>query len=211
MKKFIGFLAVVAMVATSANAYGSIYNEIGDAGQLVGTAQVLPALGGGDSIVGNLIPGSDVDLFCFNWQGGVLAMDTFTATGFDSQLHLFDAAGNGIGENDDSPNGPGLRSEIALNLAAGTYYLGISAFNNDAVDAGNNDIFGFAGAFSDLNGNTIQAPQGAGPLAGWDGGTGSGGGGYTISFTGASVVPEPASLMIWTCLGAALFVRRRKS
>ena len=117
------------MVA-SQSLHASIINEgPGDAGQLTGTAQMVGVIGGGDTIQGTIEDASDVDLFGFSWGGGLLEINTFGAFVFDTQLHLFDSTGAGIGENDDSG---GLQSQIALNLAAGDYFIGISPFNIDA-------------------------------------------------------------------------------
>jgi hypothetical protein len=159
-----------------------------------------------------LNPGTDVDLFRYNWGGGVLTLNTFSPPNLvDPQLHLFDGTGVGIGENDDAA---GLQSEISLNLAAGAYLIGISSFNNDALDAVNGSVFGFTNTFDDLNGNFIQGPEpGAGLLAGWDNETSASPGSYVISFSSPTVtVPEP-SLTALLSLGLVVtaFARRRPS
>ena len=90
------------------------------------------------------------------------------------------------------------------------YLLGITEFNNDAVDANNLPVFGFNNTFNDLNGNFIQGPEGNGPLAGWDGGGGDGPGDYQINFSAPVNVPEPASAIALLGLGAVAAVRRRR-
>ncbi len=159
----------IALLALAGNANAIMMMETGDAGQTLGTAQTLGA--GTTSILGTLAPpgqaSTDVDLYRFGWGGGVLSVNSFGPPNVgDPQLFLFDAAGNGVAENDDSAAG-GLQSEITLNLAAGVYHLAISLFNNDPIDAGGNELFDFPTSFLDLNGNTIQGPTGAGPLFDW--------------------------------------------
>ncbi len=211
-KHLLAGLTALGMTFAGASAHAITYFEAGDTGDLAGTAQ---AIGAADDISGGLTAGSDdVDLYSFIWGGGVLSIDT-DGSSFDTQLHLFDALGNGIAENDDG-SGLGLLSAISLDLAAGTYLLGITDFNNDAVDAGGNPIFGFSNTFDDLAGNFIQGPEGNGPLAGWDGGNFGGSGEYVINFSATTSAPptgvaEPGTLLM---LGAGLLgfaaTRRRK-
>lgn len=200
MKNVLAIAALVAAAGTVAN--GQIFNEIGDAtdvlpGQSVtnGTLQIVGFNGGGDN-----------DVFAFNWSGGDLVIDSRDA-GFDTQLHLFDYSGNGIGENDDSV-AYGLNSEIALTLAAGNYLIGITEFNFDAIDAAALPIFGFTNTFSDNNGNLIQGPEGNGTLAGWDGL--SDGGDYNIYFSSAvNAIPAPGAMALLGLGGIAAIRRRR--
>lgn len=200
MKNVFAIAALVAAAGSVAN--GQIFNEIGDAtdvlpGQSVtnGTLQIVGFNGGGDN-----------DVFAFSWSGGDLVIDSRDA-GFDTQLHLFDYSGNGIGENDDSV-AYGLNSEIALTLAAGNYLIGITSFNNDAIDGAALPIFGFTNTFSDNNGNFIQGPEGNGTLAAWDGL--SDGGDYNIYFSSAvNAIPAPGAMALLGLGGIAAIRRRR--
>ena len=189
-------LALIACSTSSAQ----VFNEVGDAtdllpGQLVtvGTTQIVGTVDAGDP-----------DLYAFDWTGGELVIDTL-GSDFDTQLHLFDGAGFGIGENDDAV---GLLSELAFDLDAGNYFIGITGFNNDALDENGNPIFGFNNTFNDLNGNFIQGPEGNGALAAWDGGGGAGS--YNINFSAPVGVPEPTSAFVLLgALGSAMIRRRR--
>lgn len=174
------------------------FAEVGDAGQLVGTAQSVS--GGASSISGTISSSTDADLYRFGHPGGAFGATTVAQPGSlsDSQLFLFDTAGNGIVANDDSV---GVRAALSLaSLAAGTYLLGISSFNVDPSD-GANIIFP----------NTFTGQQvpfaGRGPLASW---TGTGGTGtYSIELRQATV-PLPGTLaLIGIATAAGLFFRRR--
>lgn len=111
------------MVAAPASAV--VVAEVGDAGDLVGTAQTVAAgttqiTGlGGRSTTGI----SDVDVFEFGWGGGALTIDT-GGSSFDTMLYLFDDNGFGIAGNDDAI---GLQSRLTFaTLAAGDYLVAIS-------------------------------------------------------------------------------------
>ncbi|NNM01618.1 MAG: PEP-CTERM sorting domain-containing protein, partial [Gammaproteobacteria bacterium] len=100
--------------------------------------------------------------------------------------------GNGIVSNDDTA---GLTSTVSSILSTGMYFLGISVFNNEPIDAGNNLMF----VDSPVGQN---APTGFGPLAGWDGNTLDSGGQYLISFRApVGAAPEPGIALL---LGAGL-------
>jgi len=201
--KYVKLCLALGLCLIGATANAQTFNELGDA-----TSFLLgqPVTNGITQIDGFLAAG-DEDLYSFFWSGGSLEIDTFGTTGFDTQLHLFDGAGLGIGENDDA--GGTLESEIALTLAAGNYFIGITAFNNDALDAAGNEIFSFTNSFFDNNGNTIQNVQVGGALAAWNGGGGAGGL-YSINFSSAVGVPEPSSFAIACLCFGALAVGRRK-
>ena len=104
-------------------------SEIGDAGDLIPTAQnVGPGI---DSISG-ILGTNDVDLFGINLSGGLFTASTVGGSFADTQLWLFDSAGFGIVANDDTAT---QQSLISANLAAGFYFLGISVWNVDPFSA----------------------------------------------------------------------------
>ena len=200
---------------------GQIHDRLLELRGVTSDGQILPEIGGGDCILGDISPTSaDVDLYRFTWQGGDLKITTFgpPAGGQgpqleNTQLHLFDSALVGIGANDDRAAG-GLRSSIHLTLAAGDYWIGISAFDVDPNDGVATELFGVHGSdFLDIDGNLIMGPDDpALTLGGWAGPAPTGSGSYKISFEGAMVsqIPAPATLPIWLCLGTVLFLRRRR-
>ncbi|MBW7906256.1 MAG: hypothetical protein LC135_04755 [Phycisphaerae bacterium] len=117
-----------------------VWNEVGDADELPGTAQVVTVPGVLDRIEGflqNHCDGQgcdDVDMYCIqildpdnfavNMEGTNLTVDN------DTMLWLFDAAGNLVLSDDD--DGDGLLSEFFAGELAGnppgTYYIAVSLF-----------------------------------------------------------------------------------
>jgi hypothetical protein len=112
-----------------------------------------PALAASFSFVGFLTADDDVKLFSFtadgastvtlrtySYAGGVQANGNFVFNGgFDPTLALFDSSGAVIGLDDDGsakidPNtGQSWDSELSAVLAAGTYTVSISQFDNFAT------------------------------------------------------------------------------
>ncbi len=174
---------------------GSV-TEIGDAGQLLADAQVIPpGAATVESITGTLSSSNDVDLFQITLTGG----GTFSATTegtdttvSDPQLFLFDENGFGVLGNDDFNSlQPTLRASSSLTpLEPGTYFLAISEYNNDPVSVGGL-------IFPDFPFNQVLGPTEIGgelPLSGFTGGGFSlGSGDYTIALTGVEAA-SPFSL-----------------
>lgn len=190
------WLLVAGMVGISSAVSAASFTESDDAGDAPGTAQILGTLADGDTISGTISApstNSDADLFGFSWSGGEFRASTIGGAAFDTQLHLFNSDGTGIGENDDPVVG-GLQAAFAFLLAPGDYFLGISSFNIDATGVGG-DIFDFGIQSQDLDGNLIQGViDPARVVTGFASGTNGGSGSYTIAISQTAVVPLPATL-----------------
>jgi hypothetical protein len=104
---------------------------------------------------------------------GDLTLDTIDSAVSDTELGLYDAAGNLLDQNDDLPGG-GLHSAVVVsNLAEGTYYAAVSTYNTTFGPA---DFLVFGGRKSGeivLNysdGDVAGSATGSLDLAGDDGG-----------------------------------------
>jgi MYXO-CTERM domain-containing protein len=201
MSKLFG-IGALAVAITASGAFAQVWAEVGDAGELVGTAQVT---GGGvlTSITGALTTGdADMYLITINTPTSFSA-STVGGAAFDSQLFLFTSAGVGIAFNDDA--GP-LQSALTVgnplyaSLAAGQYLLAVSGFNHDPTSAGGAI---FPDSFPGIFGPT--GPGGGSPVTGWTAAGASGT--YTIALTGVRAAPGPASLAL---IGLAGFAARRR-
>jgi len=79
-----------------------------------------------------LVPPAAIDLGLFGADVRVLTLDTIGSAVEDTELGLYDAAGNLLDENDDIGGGVPhtLQSEVVVgNLTGGTYYAAVSAYN----------------------------------------------------------------------------------
>lgn len=185
--------AALTTAATSAHAVflpTPSYAETGDAGQTLATAQNAGAFPGtASTISGTISTAGDADLYFFSLGAATsLQFNVTTPTnGIDSELFLFDSTGRALFANDDTAAGvnPFLQ---ALNLTAGTYYLGISLSNNEPVNSANQRLFA-----TGLTTSTRGAAAGTNPatLFNFDGNqfdtvTGT----YSIA---VSAVPEPST------------------
>ncbi|MEM7225136.1 MAG: DVUA0089 family protein [Pseudomonadota bacterium] len=211
--RLIGALFGLALFAAAGPAKATLFMEVGEIGETIGTHQVLP--GGTTSIQGFMArtDPSPADLFEFGWGGGFFEVQTAEPT-LDTQLFLFDAAGLGITANDDANPPGGFKSRITLaNLAPGFYFLAISEWDWDPFSAGGR-IFGSG------NGNSgPTGPGGAQPLIGWgqyankvDDTA------YTINLNGPTLavpqnqqIPEPSAFALFAiALGGLGFMARRR-
>jgi hypothetical protein len=206
-----GALLIGAAVAFAAPAGATPWTESGDAGELVGTAQVTIGVGDLTSIDGD-IAATSADLYLLHiYDPTAFSATTVGGATFDTQLFLFDSAGVGVYANDDSS---GFQSTLPAGnvngpTAVGDYLLGITGFNYDPVNVGGL-IFSPSG-FSDVPG-----PNNTDPLTGWTGTALSNFGTYSIALTGASFaqatsVPEPGTALLMGAglLGLVLLRRRR--
>ena len=157
----------------------------GDAGQDLGTAQVVTGTGDLPRIVGSFGV-DDVDLYKINIcdTANFSATTLNTAPAIDTQLFLFDASGMGVVMNDDNPAGTGgtwsrLDASSGLVTAAGDYYLAVSRFDIDPTSGG-------IELWLDQPYAAQRAPDGAGAGSAFDGWLGSNvtTGNYRIDFTG---------------------------
>lgn len=199
------------------------WNEIGDAGSLLGTAQTVVGTGALTRIDGHIGGRNDVDLYKIVISQPLLfSAETTAPVLFDTQLFLFDTDGRGVYSDDDS--GVLTLSKLSAGLpqgpqAAGTYYLGISNFNNDPFSAD-----GLIFRTPNLPANGADGPGANAPLLGWND-AGSlpivGPGLYQIKLTGAAFVPtvsgnaaipEPGTMALAATglLPLAGLIRRRR-
>ncbi len=184
---------LLAVSPASAQTWDETTDGGGDAGDLPGSAQVLAAGPTYTTITGELAAPGDVDMYEIyitdpaNFSASVCNGLT-AAGGLDSAMQLFDSAGNGIYENDDTEGGcadGNLLSTLPAGhanspTAAGVYYLSVSGWQNDALDSVPDFVF------DQCTFNTVCAPIG-GPIASWSG-NGTQVGVYQIDL-GPGVVP----------------------
>ena len=146
-------------------------------------------------------PPASIDLGVVANEGDIFTIDTF-GSDFDTELALFDQAGDLIVNNDDAV---GLQSEVSteinattVGLGAGTYFFAVGGFNHIFAD-------GFSAVASSANGTA----------SGLIGGQING-----IAFSGSvdvdsvqwysfTVVPAPASAALLGLGGFAAIRRRR--
>ena len=174
MKKLLAVFITLLVMGSYGIVNAFTWAEVGDAGSLPSTAQIVTGIGTLDYITGN-ISSSDIDMFDIYLSGGSFSAATYPLSSIsDPELYLFDNSGNLITFNDDYN---GLQSYISGNFVAGNYFLAIAAYYHYPYDN---------------------------PITSWNGSGGSTGSydiTLTGATAASSAVPEPATMLL---LGSGL-------
>ena len=186
-------LSLLCLACSTSFALGQVWNEVGDAGELIGTAQITMGNGALTNIIGTIGATTDRDVYCIRINNpAAFSATTVGQPGSltDTQLFLFDGNGMGVTHNDDTPAGGSLRSLITNQFltSPGIYYLAISGYNGDPVNPGglliwNNTPFAAERA--------PDGPGAPGPLSAWAGTSATGT--YDILLTGAAFCHAPGA------------------
>ncbi len=165
------------------------YAEVGDAGDLPGTAQDVTGTGAVVGISGTLTTG-DADMYRIRvCDAANFSASTVGITTVDTILAIFRSDGRGVAQNDDVVGGTALQSALTNQFVGpagnGNYYLTVVQFNKQSTNA-----LGQLWINDNSTGHLYRserAPDGPGaadPLTGWTVTTGTGGT-YGIRLTGA--------------------------
>jgi hypothetical protein len=214
------FCWVFWMLLGTSSATGAGWAELGDAGDLIPTAQDTDGPPGSlDFISGTIFTSLDKDMYKIEITQPALFSATVTLGGsfLDTQLFLFDAGGSGVYANDDPAAVPQLSilpaGHASGPVASGTYYLAISGPDNDPTSLGGE-------IFDDINPG-VQTAVLVGGMDGWTPTFSVFGGTYNIDLTGAefanatAAVPSlggpvlAALVTVMSLAGAAILQRRR--
>ena len=180
----------IATSVVSAPQWDETINGGGDAGDLPNTAQIPGGTGPLNNIAGNLDAG-EADMYkiqiCDPGAFSASLSNNYTP-GLDTEMFLFDSNGAGIVMNDDdAAGGGGLRSALSSaftsTLAAGNYYLAVTGFDTDPLNAALAEIW------EDMPYGTERAPDGINnggdiTVTGWDSDPLGDAGAYRVIFTG---------------------------
>ena len=156
----IGFMLLTTELVP--NLHAQVWNELGDAGELLGTAQTPQGSGVLHQINGSINPNdlTDIDLYRFRIDSpttfavdmeGTPVIDNLQK---DTQIFLFDHLGRYVDDNDDADGFNNRRSAFLpgsiSDLAAGDHYLAVGMYDNDPIYAagdGNQPLIGWTQDF----------------------------------------------------------------
>ena len=161
-------LVLLGLAPLSTTARAQTWNEVGDAGNLVSTAQITVGSGAITQITGSLPLSDDVDLYCIKLTSvppaGTPLVQLACLLQQSPNVWLFDSAGNGVFTNETCAFGSKTLLAPSVSMTPGTYYVGVSYYNRNAISAGGNIwIPAVPGQ------RTPDGPGAALPLSGWAG------------------------------------------
>ncbi len=212
----IAALSLIAALGTSSVAFGGIWTESGDAGDMPGTAQGAAGSGSLTDIFGTVSALTDADMFIINITNPAAFSATTNVsplTMTDTTLYLFNLDGTGIAKNDDVSasnylsNFPVGASQYA-SIAPGQYILAVAGFAFAPFNI--TPPTTLADLMFDVNTFTgVLSPQNPGPILGWADAGAYDSGDYHITLTGAELVPTPGAAAMFGLAGLAITRRRR--
>lgn len=127
-RRLIALAAAALLAAPVASA--QVWTEIGDAGDLLGTAQVTLGAGGLTTIDGVLAEHDDIDLYCIQLTAtppaGLPLVSLQCAQDAGPSPWLFDAVGMGVRANQICAGGMKVLTAPNVSLAPGLYYVAVS-------------------------------------------------------------------------------------
>lgn len=160
--------AAALLLALAPAAHAQSWNEVGDAGDMIATAQVTVGAGPFTTLNGALGSAGDVDMYCIELGLtprvlGIPAVQLQCVMVSGPNVWVFDAAGNGVATNQICAGGFKTVT-TAMFPSPGTYYVAVAYDGVRPQSAG--------GAIWDPSALTERAPDGPGaasPLTGWAG------------------------------------------
>ncbi len=165
-------------------AWNEILDGGGDAGDLPGTATTPVGTGTLEAIAGTLTAANS-DMYAIEiCDSGQFSASTQGGTSLDTQLFLFNEQGLPVVFSDDAAPGTQSRITSAFIPGNGRYYLAVSQYDRDPVNASGQEIW------VDTPFGVERAADGPGAgteIAGWIG-TPTGNAPYRITLTGACFV-----------------------
>lgn len=161
-------LVLLSLAALAPVAGAQTWTEVGDAGNLIATAQATVGAGAITQITGSLPLSDDVDLYCVRLTSvppaGTPIVQITCLAQQSPNVWLFDAAGNGVFTNETCAFGSKTLLAPSVSMTPGTYYVGVSYYNRNAISTGGNIWI------PTLPGQrTPDGPGAALPLSGWAG------------------------------------------
>jgi hypothetical protein len=167
MKTFV-LVTCLAALSIAPVAHAQTWNETGDAGDLVASAQSTVGSGALQTINGNLASATDVDLYCVHLTAvppaNLPIVQIVCASPTSPNVRLFDALGNGVLTNETCSGSVKTILAPNVSLAAGTYYIGVAYSGLNPQSAGG------AIWLSPVPGQRVpDGPGAAGTLTGWSG------------------------------------------
>lgn len=127
-------LLVTLFALLAAVAQAQSWSEAGDAGELVGTAQVTTGTGGLSLLTGTLSAHNDIDVYCIQLTavppaGLPLVSLNPCASMADPSVYLFSSAGLGVNANMTCAGGMKEVTAPNVSLSPGLYYVAVAHYD----------------------------------------------------------------------------------
>ena len=160
------FFIACAAVAIASSAHAQIWNEVGDAGNLISTAQVTTGSANITQINGSLPLSDDVDVYCIHLNasppGGLPIVSLQCVLNQGPDVFLFGPTGLGVVTNYSCVGGSKQLLAPVGTLPPGNYYVAVAYYGRDP-----NSALGPIWLPALPNQRTPDGPGAAAPLSAW--------------------------------------------